>query len=142
MGVITIVDIDYGHIFGPFPIATTAMDPTIAIGLLTQDSVHQGPVLEVIQTICDNENRNSSKPWRALCTTGIRITGHIQRISIILLWSFLLPEKIDKNAEKNHSIVESNWQTVLHKVVSGTPHHERYSVATNCVGRLNTKFIK
>lgn len=49
MGVITIVDIDYGHIFGPFPIATTAMDPTFAIGLLTQDSVHQGPMLEVIK---------------------------------------------------------------------------------------------
>ena len=135
MGVITIVNIDYGHIFGPFPIATTAMDPTIAIGLLTQDSVHQGPLLEVIQTICDNENRDSSKPW-------IRITGHIQRISIILLWSFLLPEQIGTNAEKNQSTVESNWQTVLHKVVSGTPRHERYIVATDCVGRWYTQFIK
>lgn len=66
MGVITIVDIDYGHIFGPFPIATTAMDPTFAIGLLTQDSLHQGPMLEVIkkpttEVLYDNGNRKSSK---------------------------------------------------------------------------------
>lgn len=47
MGVITVVDIDYGRIFGPFPITRTGMDPTYAIGMLTQDKKHQGPAMEV-----------------------------------------------------------------------------------------------
>ncbi|XP_052071097.1 PR domain zinc finger protein 8-like [Mytilus californianus] len=51
MGVITVVDIDYGHIFGPFPISSTAMDPTYAIGMLTQDTQHQGPMLEIDPSI-------------------------------------------------------------------------------------------
>lgn len=47
MVVITVVDIDYGRIFGPFPVTSTGMDPTYAIGMLTQDKTRQGPALEV-----------------------------------------------------------------------------------------------
>ncbi|CAI9721825.1 domain zinc finger 1-like [Octopus vulgaris] len=37
MGVITLSDIDYGQIFGPFPISQTKADPATFIGLLTKD---------------------------------------------------------------------------------------------------------
>ncbi|KAL8609751.1 hypothetical protein ACOMHN_042790 [Nucella lapillus] len=37
MGVITLADIDYGHIFGPFPSHVTPADPAYLIGMLTND---------------------------------------------------------------------------------------------------------
>ncbi|XP_076458616.1 uncharacterized protein LOC143292313 [Babylonia areolata] len=37
MGVITSSDIDYGHIFGPFPSHVTPADPAYLIGMLTND---------------------------------------------------------------------------------------------------------
>ena len=45
MGVFTIIDVDYGRIFGPFP--NQGMDPTYVIGMLTQDRKHEGPRIEV-----------------------------------------------------------------------------------------------
>ncbi|XP_060081399.1 PR domain zinc finger protein 10-like [Ylistrum balloti] len=47
MGVITICDIDYGRIFGPFPVQVALMDPTYVIGMLTQDTRHDSPAIEV-----------------------------------------------------------------------------------------------
>ncbi|XP_069125672.1 zinc finger protein 488-like [Argopecten irradians] len=47
MGVITVCDIDYGRIFGPFPVQVALMDPTYVIGMLTQDIRHDSPAIEV-----------------------------------------------------------------------------------------------
>ncbi|XP_033735855.1 uncharacterized protein LOC117324216 [Pecten maximus] len=47
MGVITVCDIDYGRIFGPFPVQVALMDPTYVIGMLTQDTRHDSPSIEV-----------------------------------------------------------------------------------------------
>jgi hypothetical protein len=43
-----------------------------------------------------------------------------------LWWSVLLVEET-RVPEENHWPVASHWQTLLHNVVSSTPHHERDS---------------
>ena len=47
MGVVTVADIDYGQIFGPFPTRITATDPAYIIGMLTHDKQPEGAVLKV-----------------------------------------------------------------------------------------------
>lgn len=47
MGVITVCDIDYGQIYGPFPSNLTSVDVTYIIGMLTTDETSHGPVLQV-----------------------------------------------------------------------------------------------
>ncbi|KAH9504044.1 hypothetical protein Btru_067604 [Bulinus truncatus] len=47
MGVVTVSDIDYGQIFGPFPTHVTATDPAYVIGMLTSDRQPDGVVLRV-----------------------------------------------------------------------------------------------
>ena len=47
MGVITVTDIDYGHIFGPFPSHVTPADPAYLIGMLTNDKRPEGLMLKV-----------------------------------------------------------------------------------------------
>lgn len=47
MGVITVTDIDYGHIFGPFPSHVTPADPAYLIGMLTNDKRPDGLMLKV-----------------------------------------------------------------------------------------------
>jgi hypothetical protein len=44
-------------------------------------------------------------------------------ISVILWQSVLLEEETGVPGE-NHRLVASHWQTLSHKVVSSTPHHE------------------
>ena len=44
-------------------------------------------------------------------------------ISVILWQSVLLME--ETRPGENHRPVANQWQTLLHKVVSSTPHHER-----------------
>jgi hypothetical protein len=46
--------------------------------------------------------------------------------SYIMAGSFLLVEEPRVPGE-NHRPVASNWQVLLHNVVSSTPHHERSS---------------
>ncbi|XP_025111416.1 PR domain zinc finger protein 8-like isoform X2 [Pomacea canaliculata] len=47
MGVITVTDIDYGQIFGPFPSHVTPADPAYLIGMLTNDKRPEGIVLKM-----------------------------------------------------------------------------------------------
>jgi hypothetical protein len=47
MGVITLTDIDYGHIFGPYPSHVTPADPAYLIGMLTNDKKPEGFMLKV-----------------------------------------------------------------------------------------------
>ena len=47
MGVVTVADIDYGQIFGPFPTHITATNPAYIIGMLTRDKQPEGVVLKV-----------------------------------------------------------------------------------------------
>ncbi|CAG5124919.1 unnamed protein product [Candidula unifasciata] len=47
MGVITVKDIDYGQIFGPFPTHLSAIDPAYLIGMLTRDKAPEGVILKV-----------------------------------------------------------------------------------------------
>ncbi|BFZ02990.1 hypothetical protein BsWGS_06029 [Bradybaena similaris] len=47
MGVVTINDIDYGQIFGPFPTHFTVTDPAYVIGMLTNDKQPDGIVVRV-----------------------------------------------------------------------------------------------
>ncbi|KAI8794298.1 PR domain zinc finger protein 1 [Biomphalaria glabrata] len=47
MGVVTVSDIDYGQIFGPFPTHVTATDPAYVIGMLTCDRQPDGVLLRV-----------------------------------------------------------------------------------------------
>ncbi|RUS90089.1 hypothetical protein EGW08_002131 [Elysia chlorotica] len=46
MGVVTVADIDYGQIFGPFPTHITATNPAYIIGMLTRDKQPEGAVLK------------------------------------------------------------------------------------------------
>jgi len=48
-------------------------------------------------------------------------------ISVISWQSVLLLEEIGVPGEKKHRPVASNWQTLLHNVVSSTSRHERGS---------------
>ncbi|KAK7112927.1 hypothetical protein V1264_012301 [Littorina saxatilis] len=47
MGVITVTDIDYGHIFGPFPSHVTPADPAYLIGMLTNDKRPEALMLKM-----------------------------------------------------------------------------------------------
>ncbi|GFO38087.1 PR domain Zinc finger protein 8-like [Plakobranchus ocellatus] len=47
MGVLTVADIDYGQIFGPFPIHMTATDPAYIIGMVTNDKQPEGASIKV-----------------------------------------------------------------------------------------------
>ena len=47
MGVITLSDVNYGHIFGPYPTHVSLADPAYLIGLLTCDNRPEGGMLKV-----------------------------------------------------------------------------------------------
>ena len=48
-------------------------------------------------------------------------------ISLISGQSVLLVEKTGVTGENQRPAASSQWKTLSHKVVSSTPHHERYS---------------
>ncbi|XP_035825131.1 PR domain zinc finger protein 1 [Aplysia californica] len=58
MGVVTVTDIDYGQIFGPFPSDVTSTDPVYVIGMLTSDK-HPGGMVIRVDT---NERRDGQRP--------------------------------------------------------------------------------
>lgn len=47
MGVVTVNNIDYGQIFGPFSSHLTATDPAYVIGMLTNDKQPEGIIVRV-----------------------------------------------------------------------------------------------
>jgi len=47
----------------------------------------------------------------------------------VIPWQSVLLLEVTRVPRENHWSVASHWETVLHNVVSGTPHHEQDSIS-------------